>query len=120
MCEVSLLATTVFQCNLKIMGTFVFSEVTFHTSKCVLYGKIPLYIECCFTLHTLHSLHNYITHSPLIQGIFDILAEMYPRPKALVLDWSHNLTLLFNCFAKLLAHPLQRPLQNKMDHKLEN
>lgn len=45
---------------------------------------------------------------------------MYPRPKALVLDWSYNVTLLFNCFAKLLAHPLQRPVQNKMDHKLDS
>ncbi|CAI8037275.1 BRISC and BRCA1-A complex member 1 [Geodia barretti] len=58
--------------------------------------------------------------SNMCEGIFDILAEMYPLPKALVLDWSHNITLLFNCFAKLLAHPLQRPVQIKMDHKLDS
>lgn len=43
---------------------------------------------------------------------------MYPKPKALVLDWSTGLAKLFNCFAKLLGHPLQRPLQSQMEHKL--
>ena len=56
--------------------------------------------------------------SPPSQGIFDILAEMNPKPKALVLDWSYHVTQLFNCFAKLLAHPLQRPVQTQMDGKL--
>ena len=52
------------------------------------------------------------------QGIFDILAEMNPKSKALVLDWSFHVTKLFNCFATLLAHPLQRPIQTLMDNKL--
>jgi hypothetical protein len=54
-----------------------------------------------------------------LQGIFDILAELYPKPKAMVLDWSFNITQLFNCFAKLLAHPMQRPIQTHMEHKLQ-
>ena len=54
----------------------------------------------------------------ILQSIFDILAEMCPKPKAMVLDWSSNVVKLFNCFAKLIAHPLQRPLQSHMDSKL--
>ena len=55
---------------------------------------------------------------PTSQSIFDILAEMNPKSKALVLDWSFHVTKLFNCFATLLAHPLQRPIQALMDSKL--
>ena len=54
-----------------------------------------------------------------LQSIFDILSEMYPKPKALVLDWSFSVTQLFNSFAKLLAHPLQRPIQTHMQNKLQ-
>jgi len=43
---------------------------------------------------------------------------MNPKSKALVLDWSFHITKLFNCFATLLAHPLQRPIQTLMDNKL--
>ncbi len=55
---------------------------------------------------------------PPPQGIFDILAELFPKPKALVLDWSYNITHLFNSFANMLAHPLQRPVQDLMAHRL--
>ena len=53
------------------------------------------------------------------QGIFDILSELYTKPKAMVLDWSVGAAVLFGCFAKLLAHPLQRPMQTLMEHKLQ-
>ena len=39
------------------------------------------------------------------QGIFDVLAEISSKSKALVLDWSFHITKLFNCFAAVLAHP---------------
>ena len=70
------------------------------------------------SLPPLPSLLPILLASPPSQSIFDILAEMNPKPKALVLDWSHHVTQLFNCFAKLLAHPLQRPVQTQMDSKL--
>ena len=65
-------------------------------------------------------LYSHLPPSPMnmCKGIFDILAESFPKPKAMVLDWSYNMTQLFNCFAKLLAHPMQRPLQPHMDNKL--
>ena len=55
----------------------------------------------------------------IFQDIFYILSEQYPGPKALVFDWSFNVTQLFNYFANMLAHPLQRPIQHKMDSKLQ-
>lgn len=70
-----------------------------------------------FFMDVLYS-HDPPSGHNLCQSIFDILSEIYPKPKALVLDWSVNLVKLFNCFAKLLAHPLQRPLQSLMDNKL--
>lgn len=54
----------------------------------------------------------------LCKSIYEILVELNTRPKALVLDWSFSVTQLFNCFAKLLSHPLQRPIQLNMEHKL--
>lgn len=86
----------------------------------------PLFLSLFFNLPSLLlsilliSLPSFFLSSspPPSQGIFDILAEMNPKPKALVLDWSYRVTQLFNCFAKLLAHPLQRPVQTQMDSKL--
>ena len=72
------------------------------------------YINSHAHTHTHTHIH---THT---QGIFDILAEMYPKPKQMVLDWSYSVTQLFNCFAKLLGHPLQRPTQGNMEHRLES
>jgi len=55
-----------------------------------------------------------------VQSIFEILSELSPHNnKVVVLDWSFRVAQLFNCFAKLLAHPLQRPLQVNMEHKLQ-
>ncbi|XP_064402485.1 BRISC and BRCA1-A complex member 1-like [Halichondria panicea] len=70
-----------------------------------------------FFLDILYS-HEPPSPSNMCKGIFDILAELYPKPKALVLDWSYNVSQLFNNFSKLLAHPMQRPFQPHMDHKL--
>ena len=91
-----------------------FSYISIILGKCrKFFSQVMVYnVTITFTVVSLFILE-------CVQGIFDILAEMYPRPKALVLDWSHNVTFLFNCFAKLLAHPLQRPVQNKMDNRLE-
>ncbi|KAL5497024.1 hypothetical protein EMCRGX_G013417 [Ephydatia muelleri] len=65
-------------------------------------------------------LYAHQTPSPLnmCEHIFYILSEQYTGPKALVLDWSFNVTKLFNYFASMLAHPLQRPVQDSMDPKL--
>lgn len=70
-------------------------------------------------LNIINSPENEITGFPsLLQSIFEILSELNAKPKALVLDWSFGAKQLFNCFAKLLAHPLQRPIQCNMEHKL--
>lgn len=70
-----------------------------------------------FFLDILYS-HEPPSPNNMCKGIFDILAEMYPKPKALMLDWSYGVSQLFNNFAKLLAHPMQRPSQPHMDHRL--
>ena len=48
-----------------------------------------------------------------------MLADIYPKPQAMVIDVSKNATRIFDQMAKLLGHPLLRMTQAKQDFKLE-
>ncbi|XP_065907914.1 BRISC and BRCA1-A complex member 1-like [Dysidea avara] len=52
------------------------------------------------------------------ETIFSILAELQPHTRSLVLDVWHNATRVFDHMARLLSHPLQRPLTADEDHGL--
>lgn len=52
------------------------------------------------------------------ETIFNILAELQPHHKTMVLDIWHNATRMFDHMARLLPHPLQRPPTCDIDHRL--
>lgn len=54
----------------------------------------------------------------LFQSTFEVLVDICPKPKAMVVDVCKNVTRVFDYMGKLLAHPLFRVVQEKQDHRL--
>lgn len=53
------------------------------------------------------------------EKIFDVLCDLDERGTSYILEASKNPTKVFDCMAQLLAHPLQRCLQQDLNYCLE-
>ena len=72
----------------------------------------------CWILILLHTVNQvYAFFFLLTQKIFADLCELDHKGLSYILE-AASLTQLFNCMAKLMAHPLQRPLQKDADYHL--
>jgi len=54
----------------------------------------------------------------LLQSVFQQLCSLDVKGNSYVLEASKNPTKVFDCIAQLLAHPLQRPLQQELNYSL--
>jgi len=54
----------------------------------------------------------------LLQSIFQQLCNLDVKGNSYILEASKNPTKVFDCIAQLLAHPLQRPLQQHINYSL--
>ncbi|PSN51169.1 hypothetical protein C0J52_06071 [Blattella germanica] len=71
-----------------------------------------------FTLDTLY-IHEDPSETNKCEEIFNVLYELDDRGFSYVLDVPRNTTKLHDSMAKLLGHPLQRPVQKVAYYKLE-
>lgn len=56
----------------------------------------------------------------LLQEIFDRLCDLDEKGMSYIFEAARNPTRLYDQMAKLLAHPLQRPLQSEIAYRLHN
>lgn len=56
----------------------------------------------------------------LLQEIFDRLCDFDEKGMSYIFEAARNPTRLYDQMAKLLAHPLQRPLQSEIAYRLHN
>jgi len=54
----------------------------------------------------------------LLQSIFQQLCSLDVKGTSYILEASRNPTKVFDCIAQLLAHPLQRPIQEELNYSL--
>lgn len=56
----------------------------------------------------------------MLQEIFDRLCDLDEKGMSYIFEAARNPTRLYDQMAKLLAHPLQRPLQSEIAYRLHN
>jgi len=54
----------------------------------------------------------------VLQSIFQQLCSLDVKGNSYILEASKNPTKVFDCVAQLLAHPLQRPIQQELNYSL--
>ena len=54
----------------------------------------------------------------LLQEVFDSVCDLDIKGQSYILGASRNPTKVYDSMAQLLAHPLQRPVQNEAAYKI--